>query len=324
MAMAVRTGAGVGMDTPVRKKQENSGDISSPDSVLQFNSFEPAEKSAAISDRLFERQHVNSLDEEDYKDLEMLRLHLQLQNVGKDYDLITPATDDEIESSIECLMKWRSSIGSTFEATSFGSTFEAPSGSTFEATSFGSSFETTFAPCFACVCSHSTSTKTATEPRPSDNDWKGPLGALHFGNTDASSAIVGILMEKCDACLDDMVFSGCFVFKGGRKTEHKPISRARAHGRPPDGGHYQGFHGRPPDLVRAFNNSAFAHEETSDGTSVRTYSILYHSSVLGSLPASAPLAAAPRLRDSQPDEFLSVKSNSSLCSYQGSTTTPIA
>jgi hypothetical protein len=74
--MAVRTGAGVVMDTPVRKKQENSGDISSPDSVLQFNSFEPAEK-VLLSPTGFERQHVNSLDEEDYKDLEMLRLHLQ-------------------------------------------------------------------------------------------------------------------------------------------------------------------------------------------------------------------------------------------------------
>ena len=56
--MAVRAaGAGATMDTPVRKKPETPGGIYSPDSVLQFDSLEPAEKASAYRNLSDEDRH---------------------------------------------------------------------------------------------------------------------------------------------------------------------------------------------------------------------------------------------------------------------------
>ena len=122
-------------------------------------------------------------------------------------------------------------------------------------------------------------------------------------------------------CVDDIRLNDSRVYREIAESSARRLSELLKPRRKPHRGR---SHGRPPDLVRAFKDTASAHVETSGGYSVHLLSIIHHSSVLGSLPESNPLAAAPRLRDNQPDEFLSVKPNSYLCSYQGSTKTSIA
>ena len=97
-----------------------------------------------------------------------------------------------------------------------------------------------------------------------------------------------------------IVLSDCRVCTGNRNPKHKPIRRARAHGRPPESilfksptsgqkPHRGRSHGRPPDHVATPKNTATAHVVTSNGDiSVRSYCILHSSSVLGSVPTVTP------------------------------------
>ena len=67
------------------------------------------------------------------------------------------------------------------------------------------------------------------------------------------------------------LFRGCLAFKGSRKTEHKPISRARTHGRPPDRllpkphtqDQYDRAHGRPPDILLSNSHTSDQHGTSS-------------------------------------------------------------
>lgn len=67
------------------------------------------------------------------------------------------------------------------------------------------------------------------------------------------------------------LFRGCLAFKGSRKTEHKPISRARTHGRPPDRllpkphtqDQYDRAHGRPPDILLSNSHTSDQHDTSS-------------------------------------------------------------
>ena len=123
--------------------------------------------------------------EEDERDLETLRLHLQ--DIGKNYDL-TPPTSDAIDCAIESLLKWRSTPRDAMWDTDYAFYLDSPL--KHDACSDGIDLSD----CFFCEYA-----------------------------TGASAARV---ISK--------LFRGCLAFKGSRKTEHKPISRARTHGRPPD------------------------------------------------------------------------------------------